>query len=55
MTDEELRDLAARAKLLSVDPVAGANAVLLVLAVIGAAVILLLVIVAISCGAGNCD
>lgn len=34
---------------------AGANAVLLVLAVIGAAVILLLVITAIACWGGNCD
>jgi multisubunit Na+/H+ antiporter MnhC subunit len=55
LTDEELRDLSARAKLLSVDPVAGTNAVILVLAVIGAAVLLLFLIAAIACGAGNCD
>lgn len=55
LTDEELRDVAARAKLLTVDPVAGANAVLLVLAVIGAAVLLILVFVAISCSGNRCE
>ena len=55
LTDEELRDVAARAKLLTIDPVAGANAVLLVLAVIGAAVLLILVFVAISCSGNRCE
>ena len=54
LTDEELRDVAARAKLLTVDPVAGANAVLLVLAVIGAAVVLIFAFLLIMCAAGNC-
>ncbi len=54
LTDEELRDVAARAKLLTIDPVAGANAVLLVLAVIGAAVVLIFAFLLIMCAAGNC-
>ena len=55
LTNEELRDVAARAKLLTVDPVAGANAVLLVLAVMGAAVLLILVFVAIACSGNRCE
>ncbi len=55
LTDEELRDVAARAKLLTVDPVAGANAVLLVLAVIGAAVLLLFLITSLCIAEGSCD
>ena len=54
LTDEELRDVAARAKLLTVDPVAGAHPVLLVFAVIGAAVLLIFAFLLIMCAAGNC-
>ena len=52
LTDEELRDVAARANALTVDPVAGANPVLIVLAVIGALVVLTL-LVASLCGIGG--
>ena len=58
LTDEELRNVTARAKLLSLDPVAGANtALLIILAAIGAAVVLLLVVAAIpgSCMTDNCS
>ena len=54
LTDEELRDVAARAEALTVDPVAGANPVLIVLAVIGAAVVLIFAFLLIMCAAGNC-
>lgn len=54
LTDEELRDVASRAEALTVDPVAGANPVVLVLAVIGAAAVLFVLLFAIACARG-CD
>jgi hypothetical protein len=54
LTDAELRDVAARAQRLTVDPVAGTNPVLLVLAVLGAAVVLLFAFILIVCAAGHC-
>ena len=54
LTDEELRDVAARAEALTVDPVAGAHPVLLVLAVIGAAALQLFLHLLILCATG-CD
>jgi hypothetical protein len=56
LTDAELRDLAARARQLTMDPVAGANPVIVVLVVIGALFVLLLIIGIIVClGPGSCD
>ena len=54
LSDEELRDVAARAEALTVDPVAGTHPALLVLAVIGAAVLLLFLLLLILCARG-CD
>ena len=54
LNDQELRDLSARSKALTVDPAAGTNAVILVLAVIGAAAILLILIAIAGCSGGGC-
>ena len=55
LTDEELRDVAARANALTVDPVAGANPVLIVLAVIGAIVVLALLVASLCIFGGSCE
>jgi hypothetical protein len=55
LTDEELRNVAARANALTVDPVAGANPVLIVLAVIGAIVVLALLIASLCVFGGSCE
>src|SRR5688572_25563402 len=49
LRDEELKDLAARAEMLQADPVAGASAGLVVLASVGAVLIVLLIVGAIAC------
>jgi hypothetical protein len=49
LTDAELRDLAVRAELLTSDPVAGGHAVRNVLIVLGIALVVLIVIVAVGC------
>ena len=54
LTDEELRDVAARAEALTVDPMAGTHPVLLVFAVIGAAALLLFLLLLLLCATG-CD
>lgn len=55
LTDAELRDVAARAELLTVDPVAGAHPVLIVLAVIGAIVVLAFILSAVCIAQGRCE
>lgn len=55
LTDEELRDVAARATALTFDPVAGANPVLIVLAVIGGIVVLALLIASLCVFGESCE
>lgn len=55
LTDQELRDVAARAEALTVDPVAGANPWVIVLAVIGAIVVLSFVLAITCILQGECE
>jgi len=49
LSDEELRDLAARAEALRTDPLAGDSTLLIIFATIGILLIILLIIGAIAC------
>lgn len=55
LTDEELRDVAARAELLTVDPVAGLHPLLWVLFGVVALFVLLFVLLMVACARGECD
>ena len=55
LTDEELRDVAARADLLAMDPVAGLHPVWWVLIILVGLLTILLLLVAIACASGQCD
>ncbi len=55
LTDAELRDVAARASALTVDPVAGANPIIIVLAVIGGIMVLALLIASLCVFGGSCE
>lgn len=55
LSDAELQDLAARARALQTDPVAGTNAVWIVLGVIGAIVVLMILILLVACASGGCE
>ena len=56
LTDAELRDVAARAQRLTVDPVAGTHPVIWVLAGLGVLLVLMFAILVVTCIApGGCD